>query len=123
VENVHWRHFRFVARGSVDYRAVGPWVQRCVRTPAWKLVLTRDGPSSLLDLINDPEEELDLWAVPHDDDYDRYRHFDDHTAVVRTLARVLGDRAEALGDRVGVELATRAQSEPVVPYDWGHPDR
>lgn len=121
VQNRHWPHFRFVARGSIDYRPVGPWVQRCLRTRAWKLILTRDGPSSLYDLVRDPEEELDLWGTPKDDDYDRYRHFGDHSGVVRTLAAELATHADAIGDRVGVDLATRAMAGPVVPYVWGPP--
>lgn len=82
--------------------------QRCIRTHEWKLILSDDGESELYDLVNDPEEELDMYTTPRQDVHDQFIHLPSHDEQVITLSERLRERAAAIGDRVGVQLAEQA---------------
>ncbi len=84
--------------------------QRCYRSNEWKLILSVEGASSLFDLRNDPEEELDLFDAPREDIHDQYRHFSDNAPVKRELAAALRREAAAVDDELGVMLADRLTS-------------
>lgn len=82
--------------------------QRALRTDKWKLILSEGGPSSLFDLATDPEEELDLFDVPHEDIHDQYRHYPSHRPVINELATRLAERARSIGDQHGIAIAEGA---------------
>lgn len=85
--------------------------QRALRTRTHKLILSDDGKHSLFDLINDPEEELDLYAAPRQDAQNRYMHFPDQSGIVRALSLRLRDEARAVSDRFGEALADRVLTQ------------
>lgn len=87
--------------------------QRCIRTGEWKLILS-DWPRTvrrytsqnyLFNLVNDPEEELNLYDTPHEDSYNQYGHFPPHTEVIIELAQLLRKYAAEIGDTQGCNLA------------------
>lgn len=87
--------------------------QRCIRTRDWKLILTRPvtglrgylGPHLLYDLINDPEEELNLYNTPREDGHNQYLYFPPYTDKIAELAELLKRYAREIDDPLGVELA------------------
>ena len=87
--------------------------QRCIRTTEWKLILTRPmhvmrdygGEHELYDLVNDPEEELNLYLTPREDQHNQYLRFPAHDGVIAQLAGQLRQAAAAIEDRLGIELA------------------
>lgn len=99
----HWRSAFYVQNTTHDDRTD----QRCLRTQEWKLILGADGRHSLYDLVDDPEEELDLYETPREDIHTQFRHFPPSGPIVERLAARLRDEARALDDALGVELAER----------------
>ncbi|MCH8292216.1 DUF4976 domain-containing protein [Candidatus Poribacteria bacterium] len=92
----------------------GPFVdQRCIRTNDWKLILTRPvsglrdymGNHELYDLVNDPEEELNLYKTPRADGHNQYLHFPPYTQVIAELAQLLKRHALEIDDPLGSDLA------------------
>ncbi len=87
--------------------------QRCIRTAEWKLILSRPveglrgymGNHLLYDLVNDPEEELNLYLTPRDDAHNQYRHFPPYTDTITELAHLLQRYASEIDDQLGVDLA------------------
>jgi len=81
------------------------YVQRCVRTDEWKLILSRGGPHALYHLTADPEEQLDLYQTRGDAQGGQPGHVPGYAAEVRELARRLRALACELDDPTGIELA------------------
>ena len=87
--------------------------QRCIRTNDWKLILTRPvtglrnymGNHMLYDLVNDPEEELNLYKTPREDGHNQYLHFPPYTDTIAELAQILKRHAAQIDDQLGVDLA------------------
>lgn len=106
VQNRHVRHYRqSYVDGKPRWDLSGPWDQRSIRTEEWKLILSRDGPHSLYDLRNDPQEMLDLYGTPKSDVHDQYRQFSNHDDVVQMMAAMLRQQAGAIDDPLGIALA------------------
>ena len=63
------------------------------------------GNHELYDLINDPEEELNLYETPRTDGYNQYLHFPPYTNVIAELARLLKHHAQEINDSLGEDLA------------------
>ncbi len=82
--------------------------QRAIWTPEHKLVLSNDGKHLLYDLVNDPEEELDIFGAPRSEPQNRYRHFADQRPVARRLVETLLAEARRYDDAFGVDLAQEA---------------
>ena len=86
--------------------------QRCIRTSKWKLILTRPvhvmrhyaGDHELYDLIENPEEELNLCQTPRDDEHNRFQHEPPYTNVIADLSSQLRFTALDIDDSLGVEL-------------------
>jgi choline-sulfatase len=83
------------------------YVQRCIRTDDWKLILSEDGPQTLYNLRSDPEEELDVFDTPRDDPMKQFAHLPSYAVEIRRLAETLRGHAGAIDDRIGVALADR----------------
>jgi choline-sulfatase len=111
-------HIKTVSFVTKDMRVIGPLTQRAIRTETWKLVLSEGGPHELYDLVEDPDEILNLFAVPYEDEHDQYRHFAPHDGIVYRLAARLEAEAHGLGDDVGVALARSVLDHPVVRHNW-----
>lgn len=109
-------------RKSVDWRAShytenvirGPFIeQRSVRTKEWKLILTRSvrflqgyrALNELYDLVNDPEEELNIYNTPREDTHNRFRNTPPQTAVIEELVQELRKQAVEIDDQLGVDMA------------------
>ena len=108
-ESVSWREAYYTQNITR-----GPFIeQRCIRTNEWKLILTRPvsslrgymGNHELYDLINDPEEELNLYETPRTDGHNQYLHFPPYTNVIAELARLLKHHAQEINDSLGEDLA------------------
>ena len=121
-ENTVSPHVRTVSFVTKDMRVVGPLTQRAIRTERWKLILSEDGPHELYDLVNDPDEILNLYGTPCEDEHDQYRHFPAHDDVIHGLAVRLEAAAWVLGDAMGVALARSIPDPPVRRYDWSGAD-
>ncbi|MBI1775646.1 MAG: sulfatase-like hydrolase/transferase [Proteobacteria bacterium] len=78
--------------------------QRCYRTERWKLIASLNGPHSLYDLARDPEEELDLFELPREDEYSRFKNEPSHAVVARDYAHKLQEAAAAIDDRQGIAI-------------------
>jgi hypothetical protein len=84
----------------------------------WKLILSEGGPHELYDLSTDPDELLNLYGVPCDDEHDQYRHFEPHDQIVHELAGRMKDEADAIGDEQGATLAQAVCDQQIQRYDW-----
>ena len=51
-------------------------------------------PNHLFDLVNDPEEELDLYDAPYEDQHNQFTHYPPFTDVIVELAQSLRKHAE-----------------------------
>lgn len=111
-------HVRTVSFVTKDMRVIGPLTQRAIRTESWKLILSEGGPHELYNLAEDPDEILNLFAVPYEDEHDQYRHFAAHDETVYQLAARLEAEAHRLNDEKGVALARSVLDRPVVRHDW-----
>lgn len=92
----------------------GPFIeQRSVRTKEWKLILTRSvrflqgymALNELYDLVNDPEEELNIYKTPRTDTHNRFLHTPPQTDVIETLVQELRKQAVAIDDQLGIDMA------------------
>ena len=81
------------------------YVQRCIRTDEWKLILSRGGPHALYHLTTDPEEDLDLYAASRGLPVGRAPHDGGAGPELRELAGRLRACASAIDDPTGIELA------------------
>ncbi|MCZ6676891.1 MAG: sulfatase-like hydrolase/transferase [Candidatus Poribacteria bacterium] len=114
-ESVPWREAYYVQNITRHTNVE----QRCIRTGEWKLILNerprtvRRYASSnyLFDLVNDPEEELNLYDTPREDGHNQYGHFPPFTDVITELAQLLRKYAEEIGDAFGCELADNCLTE------------
>jgi choline-sulfatase len=87
--------------------------QRCIRTTEWKLILSRpvggmrhySGSHELYDLVNDPEEELNVYNTPRQDGHNRFLHFPPYLDVIKELALLLKRHAQEIDDTLGSDLA------------------
>jgi arylsulfatase A-like enzyme len=80
--------------------------QRCLRSDGWKLIAAANGAHELYNLVEDPEEELDVFLTPRPDGgFERYKHYPDFAPVIADLAGRMRDTARGLHDERGVELA------------------
>ena len=77
-KTVPWRDTYYVENRTW----VNRYPQRCIRTEAWKLILSDGGPHSLYNLRDDPEEELDVFETPRADVYDQYLRFPSFTSEI-----------------------------------------
>ena len=94
------------------------WHQRALRTAEWKLILSRDGPIQLYNLTDDPDELLNIFPVPRDDEQGQFGHYASTDAVVVALARELREHAAAIDDEIGLELADRTIADPHYADNW-----
>jgi choline-sulfatase len=83
------------------------YVQRCIRTDGWKLILSEGGPQALYRLEDDPEEDRNLFDAPRDDRRADAAPIASHAVEIRDLAARLRACAIAIDDPTGVELAER----------------
>jgi choline-sulfatase len=87
--------------------------QRSIRTREWKLILSRPVTGmrqymydhELYDLVNDPEEELNLYDTPRADGHNQYLYFPPYTDVITELAQLLKRYAQEIDDELGSDLA------------------
>ena len=108
-ESVPWREAYYVENILFQSNVE----QRCIRTKEWKLILSDrpqtvrsySSPNHLFDLANDPEEELDLYDAPYEDDHNQYAHYPPFTDVIVELAQLLRRYAEEIGDTFGCDVA------------------
>ena len=108
-ESVPWREAYYVENILFQSNVE----QRCIRTKEWKLILSDrpqtvrsySSPNHLFDLVNDPEEELDLYDAPYEDDHNQYAHYPPFTDVIVELAQLLRRYAEEIGDTFGCDVA------------------
>ncbi len=122
-EEVDWRDAYYTENVVRDTRTE----QRCIRTKEWKLVLTRPvsglrkymGLHELYDLVNDPEEELNVYKTPREDGHNQYLHFPPYTDVIDELAHLLKRHAEVIDDTLGVDLADLCLIEMVKRREAG----
>ena len=107
-----WREAYYVENttilGTEGLRILHGRIQRCLRTPEWKLILSEDRSGELYYLKDDPEEELNLYVTPRTDPHHQFLHLPSYASVVLDLARKLGSYAKEIGDPVGVEFADTA---------------
>lgn len=111
-------HVRTVSFATRDVRLVGPLTQRAIRTEDWKLILSEGGPHELYNLADDPDEILNLYGVPYQDEHDQYRHFPPHDETIYELAGRLEAEARKLDDETGIALARSVLDSPVRRHDW-----
>ena len=92
----------------------GPFIeQRSVRTKEWKLILTRSvrflqgytALNELYDLVNDPEEELNIYRTPREDTHNRFRNTPPQTEVIEGLVHELRKQAVEIDDQLGIDMA------------------
>jgi arylsulfatase A-like enzyme len=92
----------------------GPFIeQRSVRTKEWKLILTRSvrflqgymALNELYDLVEDPEEELNIYKTPRQDSHNRFRNTPPQTEVIESLVQLLKRQAAEIDDQLGVDMA------------------
>ena len=108
-EPVPWREAHYTQNITRDQFVD----QRCIRTNEWKLILSRPvgglrsytGNHELYDLVNDPEEELNLYNTPRADGHNQYLYFPPYTEVTAELAQLLKRYALEIDDPLGVDLA------------------
>lgn len=87
--------------------------QRSIRTKEWKLILSRPvtglrnyvGDHALYDLVNDPEEELNIYNTPRENAHNEYLHVPPQTEVITELAQLLKRHALEIDDQLGSDLA------------------
>ena len=108
-ESVAWRDTHYTENILRDTRID----QRCIRTNEWKLILTRPGSGlraysgdhALYNLLDDPEEELNVYKTPRKDGHNQYLHFPPYTDVIDELANILKRHAQEVDDSLGSDLA------------------
>ena len=87
--------------------------QRAIRTNEWKLILSRPvgglrnyvGDHELYDLVNDPEEVLNIYNTPRQNVHNEYLHVPPQTEVITELAHLLKRHALEIDDQLGSDLA------------------
>ncbi len=85
--------------------------QRSIRTADWKLIASANDAHELYNLVEDPEEELDVFLTPRPDGgFERYKHYPDYAATIKTLATQMHTTADAIGDTRGVNLARNVEA-------------
>ena len=108
-ESVPWRDSHYT-----ENVIRGPFIeQRSVRTNEWKLILTRSvrflqgymALNELYDLVNDPEEELNIYKTPRSDTHNRFRNTPPQTEVIEGLVHELRKQAAEVDDQLGVDMA------------------
>ena len=108
-ESIAWRDAHYTENILRDTRID----QRCIRTNEWKLILTRpvsglraySGDHALYNLIDDPEEELNVYKTPRKDGHNQYLQFPPYTDVIDELANILKRHAQEVDDSLGIDLA------------------
>jgi len=92
----------------------GPFIeQRSVRTKEWKLILTRSvrflqgymALNELYNLVDDPEEELNIYKTPRPDSHNRFLNTPPQTEVIESLVQLLKRQAAEIDDQLGVDMA------------------
>ena len=68
-------------------------------------------PNHLYNLVNDPEEELNLYDAPYEDQHNQFAHYSPFTDVIVELAQLLRQYAEEIGDTFGCEVADNSLIE------------
>ncbi len=103
-----WRDDYFVE--NITHRS--KTAQRSLRTERWKLIASASGQHELYDLAADPEEELDVFLTPREDEgqLERFKHYPDYAPVIADLAARMRRAAAAIGDGDGVALADRVDA-------------
>jgi arylsulfatase A-like enzyme len=108
-ESVSWRDSHYT-----ENVIRGPFIeQRSVRTKEWKLILTRSvrflqgytALNELYDLVNDPEEELNIYKTPRGDTHNRFLNTPPQTDVIEGLVHELRKQASEIDDQLGVDMA------------------
>lgn len=82
-------------------------IQRALRTDRWKLILSGDECHELYDLVDDPEEVLNIFGAPREDIHDRYLNYGDTTATILKLSKKLHAEAVRFSDHAGIDLSAR----------------
>ncbi len=108
-ESVPWRDSHYT-----ENVIRGPFIeQRSIRTNEWKLILTRSvrflqgytALNELYDLVNDPEEELNIYRTPREDTHNRFRNTPPQTEVIEGLVHELRKQAVEINDQLGIDMA------------------
>jgi choline-sulfatase len=113
VQNRHHPHL--IRSTKRLYKA---WPQRALRTADWKLILAEGGPIQLYNLRDDPDELLNIFPVPRNDEQGQFLHYAPTEAIVVELARELRAHAVAIGDELGVALADKTITDPHYNDGW-----
>ena len=121
VRNVYEEPGAFAARGAIK-TTIFNLLRDGGYAIRWKLILSEGGKNALYDLRDDPEEELDIFDVPRNDNQDQYRHYASHESVVVELATRLGAEAERIGDALGITLAEQVARDPSTGASFGAGD-
>ncbi len=114
-EEVAWRDAHY----TQNILRHGSMHQRSIRTGKWKLILNEwprivrsyVTPNELYNLQDDPEEELNVYDTPREDNHDRFRQFPPYTDEIIRLAALLKQYAEEIDDELGVDMATNCLLE------------
>jgi len=86
--------------------------QRALRTCDWKLIASVNGQHELYNLLEDPEEELDVFLTPREDPgFERYTHYPDFAVIIDALAVRMHNTASSMQDDVGINLSLRVRKE------------
>lgn len=108
----HWDAFNSLGGHWIDGKqSLQDGVYKAAVQTERAIILSDDGKHSLFELINDPEEELDLYGAPRQDSQNRYMHFPDQSGIIRDLSLRLRAEARAVSDRFGEALADRVLTQ------------
>ncbi len=114
ISNQHRRHIRSSGDPSTPgFRVYPAWRQRAIWDGRHKFILSADdGCAFLFDQAIDPEEEFNIYHVPRRSSQALFEQFRDQRAKVIKLAQSLKTEAQQVDDRLGIELAEAAVSDP-----------